>query len=40
MLKIEAAEVEIFRLLVSSNIQASKTLDPTFPIMQLNRVFR
>lgn len=37
--QIEAAEAEIFRLLVTSMDQAQRTLYPTFPIIQLNTIF-
>ncbi len=39
MVKIEAAEAETSWLLVRSVAQTPKTLDPTFPIMQLNCIF-
>lgn len=37
MVKIKATKVELSRLLVPSMGQASKPLDPTFPIMQLKK---
>lgn len=35
IVQIKAAEAEVFSLLVPGNDQAPKTLDPTFPIVQV-----
>lgn len=39
MVKIDAAEAEMSWLLFSSKRQAPKTLNPTFPIMQMDSIF-